>query len=94
MPEDKLGNLLLSLVIPFAGEQQDRAGREAMEEEKTRGGGGGGRGRGDESQKSAVISHETKAHSAQIWLVSHLEPSLPAFKAHSSARAATAALSS
>lgn len=31
-PEDKLGNLLLSLVIPFStGEQQDGAGRGVME---------------------------------------------------------------
>lgn len=33
-------------------------------------------GKEDGSQKSAVISHETKAHSAQLWLVSHLESSL------------------
>lgn len=36
LPGDKLGNLLLSLVISFfsTGEQQDGAGRGLMEEEK------------------------------------------------------------
>lgn len=61
-PEDKLGNLLLSLVIPFStGEQQDGAGRGVMEGDKSKGGCWGD---GEESQESAVISHETKAHSA------------------------------
>lgn len=35
--------------------------------EGKRGVGGGG----DESQESAVISHETKAHTAQLWLEFH-----------------------
>lgn len=38
-------------------------------------------GGGGASQESAVISHETKAHSARLWLVSHLESSLRAFEA-------------
>lgn len=45
-------------------------------------GGSGGVG----SQESAVISHETKAHSAQLWLVSHLESSLRAFEAQGSGK--------
>lgn len=66
-PEDKLGNLLLSLVIPFStGEKQDRAGGGVMEGRQKQKGGCG-----EESQESAVISHETKAHSAQLWLQFH-----------------------
>lgn len=33
-----------------------------------------------------VISHETKAHSAQLWLVSHLESSPRAFEAQGSGK--------
>lgn len=32
----------------------------------------------NESKELAVISHETKAHSARLWLGSHLGPSLRA----------------
>lgn len=47
---------------------------------------GVGRSGGVGSQESAVISHETKAHSAQLWLVSHLESSLRAFEAQGSVK--------
>lgn len=44
-------------------------------------------------QKSAVISHETKAHSAQLWLVSHLEPSFQTSQASEARQKAAAAAS-
>ena len=73
LPEDKLGNLLLSLVIPFPLVNSKTVQTEGViEGRQSKGRGGGvcvvGAMRVSES---AVISHETKAHSALLWLGFH-----------------------